>query len=68
MERDGMTERGADYDEARAAYLAAREELARLYDTPDKTVYVQVYRGQLRRAQANVTRTHKAMVDGWVGA
>ena len=62
-----MNERGTDYDAARAAHLAAREELARLYDTPDNTVYVQVYRGQLRRAQANVLRTHKVMVDAWEG-
>jgi hypothetical protein len=57
-----VSERGEDFDAKREAYEAARADLARLYDSPDKSTQVHAYRGQLKRAQAAVLRAHNAMM------
>ena len=57
-----MSERGEEFDAKREAYENARADLARLYDAPDKTTAVQMYRGRLKRAQQAVLKAH----DAWM--
>lgn len=57
-----MSERGEGFDAKREAYETARADLARLYDNPDKTTAVHLYRGRLKRAQQAVLKAHAAWV------
>lgn len=60
-----MSERGADFDAKKAAYEAASEKLLRLTEMPDKTISVDEYKAQIRKALATSRRAHKAMLGAW---
>lgn len=60
-----MSERSADFDQKKAAYEAANEKLLRLTEMPDKTISVDEYKAQIRKALAASRRAHKAMLAAW---
>ncbi len=60
-----MTERGADFDARQDAYQAARAELARLIDEPNKALPLDVYRSQMHAAQRATNAAHDAMMAAW---
>lgn len=60
-----MSERGADFDAKREAYEAARAELARLIDEPNKALPLDVYRSQLKAAKRKCQRAHGDMLAVW---
>ncbi len=57
-----MSERGADFDAKQEACEAARVELARLIDEPNKALPLDVYRSQLHAAQRATDAAHDAMM------
>ena len=59
---DFAGEHGPDFAAKREAYNAAREELSRLIDDPDKSVPVKEYRDQLVAADAAVQAAHEEMM------
>lgn len=60
-----MSERGDNFDAKKAAYEAARDHLLRLTDMPDKSISVDEYKVQIRKALAASRRAHKAMLGAW---
>lgn len=60
-----MSERGEEFDAKKAAYEAANEKLLRLTEMPDKTVSVEDYKAQIRKALAASRRAHKALLEAW---
>lgn len=53
------------FEAALDEYSAVRAELARLIDSPDKTVSVSEYRAQLEAAKAANARAHEAFMAVW---
>ena len=62
---DFAGELGPDFAAKREAYYAARGNLDRLIDAPDKTITVFEYIHQLGAAKAGVRLAHKAMMAAW---
>ena len=59
------SEQGVDFDAKREAYVAARRELDRVIDDPDKSLPVKEYRDQLVAADTAVNAAHEAMMAAW---
>ena len=60
-----MSERGSEFDAKKEAYEVACENLLRLCEMPDKTVSVDEYKVQIRRARAESRRAHKELLAAW---
>lgn len=50
-----------DIEARREAYAAARAELMRLIDNPDKTVSIEAYKAQIRGAQKAVAAAYRGL-------